>query len=605
MTVSIAIWRPLMLEPQTRATLTDQLAPPAGFQLSHAVGTTFTLDLATALSIPLSFASRHVSSSDDTLGVLDAVRRAAEHIDLFAQAGEVTMGTPSDLAAFLEPMVHPVQAPRGLFHPKVWFLEYAAGDRRSYRFLCASRNLTDDRSWDTIVRLDGEVPTGDIEPDENAPLVELLQFLPDLSVLDLPAQRKSNILALANRLSGVRWELPSDARSVQFHTMGIPGARIPSFQGKRALVISPFVTEDGLKMLRKDVRTSTHLLSRAKSLDILAPNALDKNLTTYILDDAANDEIEADETVDRGRLSGLHAKAIVVDRMDGAHVFLGSANATDAAWRSNVEVMIEITGPIPRFGVEATLAALGDLKEEYVTEGGATESEEEQAERRLEAAVRKLAGVRLTARVIPGDPHSIRVWGDDSITSALQALDVSGITIRWHLLTRADFGSAALTADESSATTISGIPLTDITPFISLVARDADGNERRTIVLSALLDDIPARKDAIIARQLTDRAAFLRLLNLMLELSGGLLPGGDGSGEFNFGSSASDGLDGSGLFEALVRALGAGHQGFADVRRIIDFVREHDDDRDLLPEGFDELWSNVWRAHTSLNGERR
>ncbi|MGB3375933.1 MAG: hypothetical protein WBA87_12455 [Microbacterium sp.] len=594
-----------MLEPQNRATLTGQLAPPAGFELSHAVGTTFTLDLATALSVPLAFASRHASNSEDAISVLDAVRRAAEHIDIFAQAGEITMGTPSDLVAFLEPMIHPVQAPHGLFHPKVWFLEYAAGGRRSYRFVCASRNLTDDRSWDTIVRLDGEVPAESSPSDENIPLVNLLNFLPDLSVLDLTAGRRANIIALANRLREVRWELPSDARSVQFHSMGIPGAQIPNFQGKRALIISPFVTEDGLRMLRNDVRASTHLLSRAKTLDALAPGAFDKKLTTYVLDDAAIGDVETDESADRVRLSGLHAKAVIVDRLDGAHVFLGSANATDAAWRSNVEVMIEFTGSIPRFGVEASLAALGDLKEEYATDGGVTESEDEQAERRLEAMVRKLAGVRLTARVVPDDPYGFRVWGDDSLVPALDNLAAGGVTLRWHLLTRADLGSAELTTDEAGASTIPGIPLTDITPFISLVACDADGRERRTIVLAALLDDVPERKDAIIARQLTDRAAFLRLLTLMLELSGGTFPVGDGSGEFNFGASTSDALDGSGLFEALVRALGAGHHGLADVRRIIDFVREHDDNRDLLPEGFDELWSNVWKAHGSLVGGRR
>lgn len=593
-----------MLEPQTRATLTDQLAPPSGFELSRAVGTTFTLDLATALSVPLSFASRHVSTSDDTIGVLDAVRRVADRIDIFAQAGEMSMGSPSDLVAFLEPMIHPVQVSRGLFHPKVWFLEYAAGERRVYRFLCASRNLTDDRSWDTIVRLDGVPAEDGIARDDNSPLVNLLAFLPGLAVNTLPAERRTEVLAFAERLHAVRWELPTAARAVQFHTVGVPGSAFPNFRGKRALIISPFATDEGLRMLRAEVRTTTHLLSRAKTLDALPPTALDKKLTTYVLDDAAVEDNSGEASLELDRLSGLHAKVVIVDRSDGSHVFLGSANATDAAWRSNVEVMVEFTGPDTKFGVKATLEALGDLKEEYLTEGGATESEDENAERRLEAIVRKLAGARLTVRVIPGTPHGLRVWGDADTEASLSALADSGISLRWHLITRADLGSTALATDEASAVTIHEVPLTDITPFISLVAEDSEGRKRRTIVLARLLDDIPSRKDAIVARQLSDRAAFLRLLTLMLELSGELLGAGAGSGDFTFNPTASDGFDGSGLFEALVRALGAGHHGLADARRVVDYVREHGDEQDLLPEGFHELWSNVWDAHHSLTGGR-
>ncbi len=592
-----------MLEPQSRATLTEHLAPPSGFELSRAVGTTFTLDLATALSVPLSFASRHVSTSDDTIGVLDAVRRVADRIDIFAQAGEISMGNPSDLVAFLEPTIHPVQVQRGLFHPKVWFLEYAAGGRRAYRFLCASRNLTDDRSWDTIVRLDG---TADEDParDENIPLIELIAFLPTLTVNPLPTERRTEILAFAERLRPVKWELPTAARAVRFHAVGVPGSVFPNFRGKRALIISPFATDEGLRMLRADVGTTTHLLSRAKTLDALPPAALDRKLTTYVLDEAATGD-DGDEVSNQAdRLSGLHAKAVIVDRMDGSHVFLGSANATDAAWRRNVEVMVEFTGPDSKYGVNATLEALGDLKEEYNTEGGAVETEEEKAERRLEAMVRKLAGARLIARVVPGNPHGLRVWSDASVEAPLAALADAGISLRWHLLTRADLGASFLSTDEASVVTLTDVPLIDITPFIALVAEDSHGNKRRTIVLASLLDDIPARKDAIVARQLTDRAAFLRLLTLMLELPGQFLGTGAGSGEFTFGPAAADGYDGSGLFEALVRALGAGHNGLADVRRIIDYVREHGDDRDLLSDGFDELWTNVWRAHHSLMGGR-
>lgn len=97
-----------MLEPDTRAALTEQLRPPSGFQLAHAVATTFTLDLTAALSIPLAFAAHRVRESRDPIAILDAVRRAADKIDVFAQAGQVfEPRASSDLFALLEPMIHP------------------------------------------------------------------------------------------------------------------------------------------------------------------------------------------------------------------------------------------------------------------------------------------------------------------------------------------------------------------------------------------------------------------------------------------------------------------------------------------------------------------
>lgn len=599
-----------MLEPQSRAALTEQLRPPTGFELSHAVGTTFTLDLATALAVPLSFASHRLSVQDDTLGVLDAIRRAADRVDIFAQAGEISMGARSDLVAFLEPMIHPVAPRRGLFHPKVWFLEYRAGEHMAYRFICASRNLTADRSWDVVVRLDGAPARDGVKRDAaavNRPLVDLLRRLPTLGVHELDPARRSRIEDLSERWRSVEWERPDPMRSIAFHVFGGRGESLPDLRGKRALIVSPFVSDDGLRMLRAGIRTDTHLISRAETLDRLRPESLDRKLSTYVLDEAAvyTPEDESSDSSDavarRGdRLAGLHAKAIIVDRMDGAHVFLGSANATSAGWQNNVEVMVEFVGPIPRVGVEATLDALGELKGAYRTEGGSETDANEEAEHRLEAFVRGLAGTRFSARVVPGDPYALRVWADESVISTLSRRG-DEVAVRWHLLTRPDLGSGTIGADESDGVLLPSIPLADITPFVVLVARDALGNERRTIVVARLLDDVASRRDAIIARQLTDRAAFVRLLTLLLELSGAWTMSPNGAGGTGFFGSAERSGTGAGLFEALVRAVGEGHHGLADARRVIDYLRDHDEEA-VLPDGFEELWSEVWAAHLALVG---
>ena len=57
--------RTVVLEPDGRALLLDALRPPPGHSLDHAVATTFTLDLETALTVPLAFAGFRFDEQPD------------------------------------------------------------------------------------------------------------------------------------------------------------------------------------------------------------------------------------------------------------------------------------------------------------------------------------------------------------------------------------------------------------------------------------------------------------------------------------------------------------------------------------------------------------
>ena len=140
-----------MLEPEQRLLLLDALRPPTGFVFDRALGTTFTLDLTALLVTPIAFAMFDVESDDggiaaNPIAVLEAVRRHADRITVFHQAGQ--MKVPNAFRAaygYLEGAVVPVRPPgrSGIFHPKVWVIRYTSsvGDVH-YRFLCLSRNLT-------------------------------------------------------------------------------------------------------------------------------------------------------------------------------------------------------------------------------------------------------------------------------------------------------------------------------------------------------------------------------------------------------------------------------------------------------------------------------
>src|SRR3981189_2318201 len=97
-----------MLEPEGRQLLLDALRPPAGYELDHAVGTTYALDLMSLLAAPLGFALFDREASDgrligDPISLIEAVRRPADRIHIVCQAGEIAI--PRDhrpLLSYLE-----------------------------------------------------------------------------------------------------------------------------------------------------------------------------------------------------------------------------------------------------------------------------------------------------------------------------------------------------------------------------------------------------------------------------------------------------------------------------------------------------------------------
>ena len=355
-----------MLEPDSRVVLLDQLRPPPGYRLHAAVATTFTLDLATAVVPPLAFASVEIRDTPDPVAALEAIRSCTDRVDIFCQAGQVTVPRRhSDLMAYLEPMVHPVRRPRpgALFHPKVWFLHYRADEAPDrFRLLCSTRNLTDSQAWDAVVTLDGAAAS-EVNP-ANEPLAALIESLPRSTVGDLAPGRAARIAALADAARRVEWERPEHVTSLAFHLWGVQGGppAAPDFSGYRHLIVAPFCNADGLARLTRSARGEITVVSRAETFDELGPEPFAR-CSTFVLDPAATLAApdgpgtgDADQTDDDGdlaesTLTGLHAKVTVVERDHRAHVFIGSANATSAAFGGNVEFAVELTGGHSKLGV--------------------------------------------------------------------------------------------------------------------------------------------------------------------------------------------------------------------------------------------------------------
>jgi hypothetical protein len=273
-----------MLGPQDRRLLLDALRPPEGYALDFAVGTTYTLDLLALLTAPLAFTFFDWQDAEgrpnpDPLALLEALRRYADRIAIFCQAGQILIPKQHRiLFGYLESSVFQATPPglEGSFHAKFWALRFRAnGQPVRYRLLCLSRNLTFDRSWDTALVLEGSVIERKNAFGGNHPLGAFVDSLPTMAVHEVPKNTREQIAQCAYELRRLEVELPEGFEELSYWSLGHDGKKGWPFadQYDRLLVVSPFLAEGLLKSL-SDSANEAILVSRLESLDEIGPAAL-------------------------------------------------------------------------------------------------------------------------------------------------------------------------------------------------------------------------------------------------------------------------------------------------------------------------------------------
>lgn len=630
-----------MLEPENRLLLLDALRPPAGYQFDRAVGTTFTLDLIAMLVTPVAFALFDVESPDgrvaaNPIAVIESVRRFSDRISVFTQAGQIRVPPAFRTAyAFLERSVVPVKAPRagGIFHPKVWVIRFIApdGDVR-LRFLCLSRNLTFDRSWDTILRLDGK-PTG-APTKVSAPIGEFLRALPAMAIEPLAPERQAPIDELAHQVATAEWEgLPDRMTVERMLPIGHDGKAAWPFpkESWRRLVVSPFAEEGFLGRFFKPGRNDI-LVSRPETLDALGGSGLAATGRTFVLRDDAvgEDELspgeersEASEGVDAmpapADLRGLHAKLFIVDQPYWSSIFTGSANATGAAFGANVEFLVELKGRNMTHGTEALVATpdgkavgFGRLLQLYpVPDAPASTPEDVEAARALEGIAMSIGSMRFTAEVGPGegdmyplrlaahgDMHPMRPRAGETLELAVRPLSRGA---GWAV-------SPAIQADGFAAQW--QLSFDSLTAFfaIDLVARKGATVSRASFVVRAVLVGEPRdRMQRLLAAELHSKSDLMRLLLMLLgrgdpafgelvDLLTNEQQPGQGEGAWIIGSES--------LLEPLMHTLARNPSRLDEIARLVHELERTEEGRRLLPDSWFDIWAAVEAARPAQGAAR-
>jgi hypothetical protein len=457
-----------------------------------------------------------------------------------------------------------------------------------------------------VVRLDG-VPSRRLNHNNDG-LVDFLKALPLMAKSRLATERHSAVMELAESLRRVEWELPDGVSDVRFWPLGLPGTRKRPlddlFTGNRHLVISPFLTSDGLDcVVRPGSRGSeVVLVSRAEELDKLAVGSLN-GYDVRVLNPLAYFTQSAEDEVsmvgpDSTFLGHLHAKVIVVERNHRAHMFVGSANATGAAFGGNVELLCELDGGPSGLGVKSVVGedGIGGFLDVYTQPVIPTEDAVEELGRNLDAFLVDAAQLtyRMKALLVADGWHTyISTQASLPIPSAGVAVSIGPFNHPGeHVLLR---GGEPVSVEMGPRDGY------DLTPFLVLKARGfVHGRDvERSTVVCATLDGGPLdRLDELLVRQLDSPEKFLHFLLLLLgigELDAARpSPGhpGPGAGWWQ----ASD----CGVFELLVSGLATDLAAIDRLDEIVSRLTKRESGQAVLPEGWPGLWDAVVQARRIL-----
>ena len=613
-----------MLAPKDRSLLLESLRPPPGFRLDAAVSTTYSLDLMALLVAPLAFTFFDWEGDDgqptkDPNALLEALRRHVDRIHVFCQAGQIAVPKAYRLLfGYLESSIHEVRAVRdgGVFHPKVWIVRYVAdGEPVQYRLLCASRNLTLDRSWDTLLVLDGAV--GNKATKKHEPLSRFISSLQGMVVQELTDNTKNTLSELASELGYVDFRLPEHIEDIEFWPIGLPGKQdvwpFPN-SADRGLVIAPFVAASTLNQL--NVSGEQTLVSRADALEALDASQIG-DYEIFVLSEGVDLEQEEDAELNDGSdtnsklsLSGLHAKLFAFDDSGIGRLWTGSANATNAAFHQNVEFLVEMRGQSKHMGVEAILrhqqkgiSVLRDLLEPFSPD----------EERRTDSTQHALENLLLHLRrfvvdlefVVHAEKSEANLF--DLRLSSTKHPDFPDAKFDlqcWPLTLRQEAGAQRLSSDGGWSSSFSSVSFDGLTTFFAFEGRiSVDGKSGACrFVLNLPSRGFPEnRRQRLLRYMLKDQQQLMRYLFLLLgeegalslsEISGSSRYAGTGNGGFHADIP---------MLEALVKALERAPEKIDQVAHLVTDLQNTEEGQVLLPEEFEQIWRPLWEAREELS----
>lgn len=575
------------------------LIPPDGFSLRQAVATCFSVDLDTLLSIPVALYYAQTLEGQlrgKDVQLIRAIQHTSRLLTIYHQEGQVKVPhAAKDIYAYFEDALVPILPSNAFtsFHPKTWVLRYERHDTPDdviFRLIVLSRNLTFDRCWDVAAYLEGQ--PGPQPIPKNTPLIDFLSWLHE--------QRPfANSRTFLDELACTRFKQADYFDEFKFHPIGIPGYEAnPTATRKsaRLLCLSPFLHHEALMALAQNSQESPLILSRRVELERV-PQAVLHDLQTYCLSDVVVDgeRLSSAEEGDAGAMEqDLHAKLFLFDQEEVTTWFLGSANATKAAFERNVEFMLELksSAPATRLNkVRKQLLGNEEVGGLFVAFRPAEGGKEDEEEKRRRAVLRNLEYAILTAEMRGTVSPSANELNYDltlrlDFRSVVSALPLS-VAVRPFVL---GVDEQVVQLGKVNVLTLMNISETGLSRFLHVAIGDGQLTIREFLVRIDV-DGIPTtRLDNIFKSIINSRDKFFTYLRFLLtdELSKEDFDAPPPKSGKHSANGVGWELD-MPIFEQLLVTASRNPQRLREVDRVITSLREADGDGVIPPE-FMSLW---------------
>lgn len=592
-----------MLNPNSRNLYTSALTPPSGMIFDEAIATTFSMDPTLLLEAPVFLALMAADSQTDIdpLSVLEAIRRYSKRITVYVQRGRIQVpkiAKPNPLFGFLEKMVVEVTAPGGgVFHPKVWAIRFISPDQSSskYRLVVLTRNMTTDQSWDLSLQLEGAPASR--KAKSNKPLAHFFKMLPDLVSRSIESERTDQALKFSEELHRVQWELPEGFDELNFYLPGIKGFDWEPPMSNRMAVISPFCSDEALRLLVKNTKAADALISRSESLSALKKDTLDLFTQCLHLDEAAETEDgEEDDAFEQPFATGLHAKVYLFETRyysEYTHVVMGSANATNAALNAskNIEILTGLVGKKSKVGgIDEVLSTdgLGEYLVDFdTTKEADTDTARQEAEKYIERARSRISELSLSVECNPGSKYGLWVL---MLTGEIPFLDGIVSASAWPITVTQNLAVNILNRDIPGRIQFGEFSASSVTGLIAFEFKTNHPEVSTRFVLNLPITGVPEERNAAILQTvISNQDGFIRYLLLLLgdDSVSGLDPG-NGSGFAKWLARLADGED-IPLLEEMVRTFSRHPERMEDISRLVRDLSQGSQNT-IIPKDFFSLW---------------
>ena len=591
------------------------LAPPAGYYLDFAVGTTYSLDLDALVGASLAMGLSEETDSElmnNPVCLLEALRSTGDKVALFCEGGQIHMPSKvTSLYILLEKMVFSVKTAkhRGLsaypsFHPKFWLLRFknSAGDLL-YRVVVLSRNLTFDRSWDITYYMDGK--PSHKQNEKNQPVSDFLQYLTGFLPSDSNGRAKAKLIrGLIKELPYVTFEpaekefydfefLPNGVRKEDGSYYQI--AETPLFKDTfhDVMIISPFLTGSIMRGFndrnnRSHIENARYfLITREMSLGKLKPEDVSRFRIFTMRDTVIDGETAISDSSAEVQKQDIHAKVYMTRKYSDANLYLGSLNASHNAVHGNIEFMLLLRAKNRYLNIDKLSADLfGSEKDgsdnpfQEVTLQNAIIDEEDERKKMLDGIIKNLNRSNPRAIVTQETEEEY------SIAIHFGKVDLKGcqIVVRPLLSKKEELFDSDIRFD--------GLRLTQLSEFFSITVSNTDYSTERVLIIptTGLPED---REKAVVSSVVSDRDCFYRYIAFLL---------GDDSILSVLEGNAVEGEGGTihdrptyrvpALYEKMLQTAATAPERFKGIEYLMKTISEDG----IIPDEFKDLYKTFKKA---------